>query len=218
MPYRWCMKTTYAIVAALAAGVLLVGCSSKGTTPGASGSPTPSSTATVSTTPAVDSTLPAVTPSPARSEDQVVIPPSASTARNTQAPAQGSRLVLTAIRTATHTGVDRVVLEFSGTGAPGWTVEYVDKAIGQGSGQQVAVKGTSILQVQATGTTYPQAGSAVAVPQRTPGDGKGLVAEVVNGGTFEGTTQAFIGLDTTKKPFAVQVLQSPTRLVVDIVH
>lgn len=145
------------------------------------------------------------------------MPPSATTTRKTQEPSVGSQVVLTTIRTASHPGVDRVVLEFSGSGTPGWDVEYVAKATSQGSGNDVAVVGSSILRITATGTTYPEPNAPFAA-KRFPGDGKGLVTEVINDSTFEGRTVVFVGLSSEKKPFDVQVMQSPTRLVVDIVR
>lgn len=146
-----------------------------------------------------------------------MVPPSATTTRKTQEPSVGSQVVLTTIRTASHTGVDRVVLEFSGSGAPGWDVEYVTKATSQGSGNDVAVQGSSILSITATGTTYPEPNAPFAA-KRVLGDGKGLVTEVINDSTFEGRTVVFVGLSSEKKPFDVHVMQSPTRLVVDIVR
>lgn len=216
------MRTTYALVAAAAASVLLVGCAGdRDGTPGATDSPTPSatvtSTVTTTSTATSDPSLPVVTPSPAPSEDQVVVPPNASTDRKTQEASVGSQAVLAAIRTASHTGVDRVVLEFSGAGIPGWDVEYVDQATSQGSGDQVTIEGDSVLRITASGTTYPESG-APSVPKRVPGDGDGIITEVVNDSTFEGTTVVFVGLDSGEKPFDVLALQSPTRIVVDIVR
>lgn len=217
------MRTTYALVAAAAASVLLVGCAGDQDGPGATDSPTPSTTvtstvtSTVTTSPTADSSAPVSTPPPAPGEDQVAVPPNASTARKTQEPSVGSQAVLTALRTASHTGVDRVVLEFSGDGTPGWDVEYVDEATSQGSGDRVAIEGDSILRITASGTTYPEAGAA-SVPKRVPGDGDGIVTEVVNDSTFEGTTVVFVGLDSGQKSFDVLALQSPTRIVVDIVR
>lgn len=211
------------MVAAIAASVLLVGCTGDGAEPEPSASPTgavtvtptPAPTTSAATSP--DSSVPASTPPPPTTEDQVVVPPNATTERKTQEPAVGSQVVLTTMRTASHTGVDRVVLEFSGTGVPGWNVEYVDEAVSQGSGEPVDVEGRSVLAVRATGTAYPEPG-APAVPQRIPGDGDGIVTEVVNDSTFEGMTVVFVGLDAEERPFDVMVMQSPTRLVVDIVR
>lgn len=217
------MRTTYALVAAVAASVLLVGCTGDRTTPEPTASPTSSPTVTSTVTATVDPTVspdvtaPASTPPPPPGEDQVVVPPNATTAAKTQEPSVGSQVVLSQIRTASHTGVDRVVLEFTGPGVPGWNVEYVDEALSQGSGDRVDVEGRSILAVRATGTTYPES-TAPAVPKRVPGDGDGIVTEVVNDSTFEGMSVVFVGLDADERPFDVMVLQSPTRLVVDIVR
>lgn len=196
-----------------ALGLLVTGCAGgRGPSTGGTSSPSASVTAEVPS----GSIL---TPSPAPAEDQVTVPKDASTARNVQSPAAGSQLVLTAVRTASHPGVDRVVFEFAGSGAPGWTVEYVDRAIAQGSGQPITVAGQSVLRVSMTGTTYPDPSPApTPVPQRVPGDGAGIVTEVVQNGTFEGDTVSFVGLSGGQRPFAVHTVQSPTRVVVDIVR
>ncbi|WP_237559163.1 AMIN domain-containing protein [Corynebacterium renale] len=44
-----------------------------------------------------------------------------------------------------------------------------------------------------------------------------VVTEVVEAGTFEARTQYVIGLKS-EAPYSVQVLQDPTRLVIDIVY
>lgn len=226
--YCWSMRTSYALVAAAAASVLLAGCAgARDILPGASDSPSPSATVTSTSTststvtatasPTADASGPVTTPSPAASEDQVVVPPNANTSRKAMEASVGSEAVLSAIRTASHTGVDRVVLEFTGTGSPGWDVAYVNEATSQGSGNPITIEGESILKVTATGTTYPQSG-APGVPAKVAGDGKGNVTEVVNDSTFEGTTVVYIGLKSGQKPFDVLALQSPTRLAVDIVQ
>lgn len=200
-----------AVVVGTTLALLVAGCAG-GRNPSPSGSTTASGAAT--------ETVPAVTPSPAPSEDRVPVPKNASTDRSVQSPAAGSQLVLTAVRTASHTGVDRVVFEFAGSGAPGWTVEYVDRAIAQGSGQSITVAGSSVLRVSMTGTAYPTEASPSPSPvaRRIPGDGAGIVTEVVQDGTFEGDTVSFIGLSGERRPFAVQTIQSPTRVIVDIVR
>lgn len=202
----------------VALGLLVTGCAGgRSASTGGTASASSPASATASATESPSGSV--STPAPPPGEDQVTVPSNASTQRDVQAPADGSQLVLTAVRTATHAGVDRVVFEFSGTGAPGWTVEYVDRAIAQGSGQAITVAGRSVLRVSMTGTTYPAAtppGSPV--PQRVPGDGAGIVTEVVQNGTFEGDTVSFVGLSDGQRPFAVHTIQSPTRVVVDIVR
>lgn len=208
-----------AVVVGTALSLLVAGCAGGGgPSPGGTASPTSSVTGATPSG-AADGTVPAVTPAPPPAEDQVPVPPDASTDRDVQSPVAGSRLVLTAVRTASHPGVDRVVFEYAGSGSPGWTVEYVDRAIGQGSGEPVTVAGRSILRVSMTGTTYPDpATTPPQIPQRVPGDGQGIVTEVVQNGTFEGDTVSFVGLSGERRPFAVHTLPSPTRVIVDIVR
>jgi hypothetical protein len=50
-------------------------------------------------------------------------------------------LVLIDVRVAEHEGFDRIVLEFTGTGVPGWAVNYVDEAVLDGSGVAVTLGG-----------------------------------------------------------------------------
>ena len=44
-----------------------------------------------------------------------------------------------------------------------------------------------------------------------------VVKEVADGGTFEGRSQYVVGIGGPKKPFAVGMLDNPTRLVVDVI-
>lgn len=212
-----------AVVVGTALSLLVAGCAG-------GGGPSPGGTATPTVTPTVsapgstppgpaDGTVPAVTPAPPPAEDQVPVPQNATTGRDVQSPVAGSRLVLTAVRTASHPGVDRVVFEYAGSGSPGWTVEYVEQAVGQASGEPITVAGRSILRVSMTGTTFPDpGGTPPQIAQRVPGDGQGIVTEVVQNGTFEGDTVSFVGLSGERRPFTVHTLPSPTRVIVDIVR
>ena len=67
-------------------------------------------------------------------------------------------LVLTGVRVAEHKSFDRIVLEFTGTGVPGWTANYVDRAVLDGSGEAVTLGGGAILDIYASGTTSPGPG------------------------------------------------------------
>lgn len=126
-------------------------------------------------------------------------------------------LVLTDVRVGSHEGYDRIVLEFAGTGVPGWSVKYVDEAVLDGSGRTVRLGGDSVLDIYASGTTYPAEGEAgYEGPQHfAPADG-GDVDDVYVGGTFEGYTQVLAGLDGVPTPFRVFTLTAPPRLVVDV--
>lgn len=126
-------------------------------------------------------------------------------------------LVLTDVRVGEHEGFSRLVMEFSGTGVPGWSVSYVDKARLEGSGETVALDGDSYLDIYASGTTYPesQADYYDGPQQFDPEDG-GDIEDVYVAGTFEGYTQVLAGLDGSESALRVYALTKPSRLVVDI--
>jgi hypothetical protein len=52
--------------------------------------------------------------------------------------------VLVGVRVTEHEGFDRIVLEFTGTGVPGWAATYVDRAVLDGSGEAVTLGGGAI--------------------------------------------------------------------------
>jgi hypothetical protein len=139
------------------------------------------------------------------------------TARQTADDAGEWDLVLTDVRVAGHEGFDRIVLEFAGTGTPGWGVEYADEAVLEGSGDVVTLGGDSVLTVVASGTTYPGAGGGhYGGPDRLVLGPGGAVTDVHVGGTFEGYTQVFAGVEGDPAPFRVFALDAPSRLVVDV--
>jgi hypothetical protein len=130
---------------------------------------------------------------------------------------QGSgawQLVFTDIRVGRHEGYDRVVLEFTGAGVPGWSGEYVDQARLEGSGDVVPLKGESTLSVFASHSTWPASGYYDGA-QRLEPEG-GVIAEVYVGGTFEGYTQVIVGVAGGARPFRILPLSDPPRLVIDI--
>ena len=126
-------------------------------------------------------------------------------------------LVLTDVRTGSHEGYGRLVMEFAGTGRPGWVVEYVDEAVQEGSGDVITLGGESILQVVASGTTYPAEGEeSFPTGPLSPGPGGQAVSDVHVVGTFEGYTQMFAALDGDPADVRVFRLGNPSRLVVDV--
>ena len=125
-------------------------------------------------------------------------------------------LVLTDVRVAEHERFDRIVLEFTGTGIPGWAANYVDEAVLDGSGEAVTLDGDAILDIYASGTTWPAAAYYRGPRQFEPENG-GDVSDVYVGGTFEGYTQVLAGIDGDPVPFRVFALTDPSRLVVDVV-
>ena len=127
-------------------------------------------------------------------------------------------LVLTDVRVGHHRVFDRVVLEFDGEGVPGWYVEYVDRAVVDGSGYRVRLPGESILQVGVSGTEWPGPDDLRYYdgPRRLPADRRGSITEVHVVGTFEGYTQVFAGLEGAPAAYDVHALDDPARLVVDV--
>jgi hypothetical protein len=126
-------------------------------------------------------------------------------------------VTVSGIRVGRQDGFDRVVFEVGGTGTPGWDVRYVDAASSQGSGKDVAVAGDAVLQVTLTGAGYPYATGVEEYAASGPltAAGTEAVTEVVYDATFEGTSVAFVGT-TARAPFRVYLLESPTRVVLEV--
>ncbi|MCZ9309309.1 AMIN-like domain-containing (lipo)protein [Corynebacterium uberis] len=142
----------------------------------------------------------------------------ADTERKTERPKAPNQLVVTKIRTGHHKGFDRVVFEFVGQGEPGWFVDYTDRPTQQASGHVINYTGTTALNVNIDGTAYPfEAGVEDTAPTHVDGIEDGNVTEVISAGMFEGRAQYIVGLGE-RVPYSVQVLQGPTRLVIDLVR
>ena len=129
-------------------------------------------------------------------------------------PGSGGDLLPVDVRAGVHEGYERVVFDLEGADTPGWRVEYVDAAITDGKGEEIAVDGDATLQVIITGFRYPEKDETPAMGSYEAEDAE-LVEEVFVSGIFEGQNQAFIGLDH-QAPFRVFVLPDPSRVVVDV--
>ncbi len=125
-------------------------------------------------------------------------------------------LVFKDVRVVEREGFDRIELEFTGAGAPGWGVDYVDEAVLEGSGKHVRLDGDAFLNISASGTTWPAPGYYDGPTQFEP-ENDGGVADVYVGGTFEGYTQVLVGIGGGRVPFRAFALTEPSRLVVDVV-
>ena len=124
-------------------------------------------------------------------------------------------LVFTDVGVDELEGFDRIVLELTGTGVPGWSVGYVDEGVLEGSGRVVTLGGDAVLDIYASGTTWPGSGY-YSGPRRVAPVHGGNVAEVYVAGTVEGYTQVLAGVEGERVPFRVFALADPARLVVDI--
>lgn len=128
-----------------------------------------------------------------------------------------AQLVVTEIRVGDYQGKDRVVFELDGQGIPGYSVDYVDAPVQQGSGFPVEVGGDSFLQVTLRDQALPTETGLTEVPVGTmSADEATRVAGVAFTGQFEGQSRSVIGLEGTDRAFSAFLLQNPTRLVVDI--
>lgn len=190
---------------------LLVGCGRE-TAPSQDSSTSPT---TLAPTDAVSAATPSLSPQPG---------PTGSTGAwlsgASSQPASGSPdLVITAVRTGVHEGYDRLVVDFTGTGTPGWDAQWVEEAYTQGKGDQITVEGDHLLLLRGTGVTMPvlpeQQQVAYQGPSLLPVGGAGLVAAYLDP-TFEAQFQLVLGART--RAYRVEALSSPTRLVVDVAH
>lgn len=123
-------------------------------------------------------------------------------------------LVLRGVRVGRHPGFDRIVVDFRGVGVPGWSVQYVERARLDGSGEEVALAGGAFLDIYASHTTWPAPGYYDG-PRLLRPDGP-VIDEVHVGGTFEGYTQVIAGIRGVARPFRVFTLARPARLVIDV--
>lgn len=155
--------------------------------------------------------------SPSASALSAAAAPSSPAAPSTFAPPEGApELTLEDVRVGSHETYDRVVFEFSGNGLPGYRIQYSDQALQQASGHELPVAGNAILEVLVEGTPMdrlPNNPSLVSVGPYQLATGN--IAGITNGGTFENQSQFFIGLDR-QRSFEVTVMDSPTRLVIDV--
>ena len=138
------------------------------------------------------------------------------TSVDTSDPVDAEGLTVTDVRIGAHDGFDRVVLDVGGQGTPGWTVEYVDSATAEGTGDPIDLAGPAYLRVTLTGVSYPYESG---LEERTRGAVSAPGTSAVTGawydGTFEGQALAYIGT-SAEQPFRVYALSDPTRVVVEV--
>ncbi|WP_291313147.1 AMIN-like domain-containing (lipo)protein [Corynebacterium sp. UBA2622] len=133
----------------------------------------------------------------------------------TKRPEAPAELAVAGVRVGSHQRFDRVVIDLEGSGTPGWYVNYVATPMQETVGNPLRVRGSAFLNINIDGTVHPFGAGVDSAPVDTSG-GSGNIVDVVNAGIYEGRSQVVIGLRSVK-PYSVQVLDNPTRLVVDIV-
>ena len=211
---------THAVVATSVVALALAGCTSDPEPtpmPTVSFEPTTSATTTASASPTTSSP----SSSPSASATATASVPAGFTLDEASSPTfpdlGGNIGGIGVVRVGQHTGFDRVVWQFPGSGRPTYRVHYVEEPTADGSGDAVDVAGDAFLEVMITtvgipsdSTPRPRNASAASIAGT-------VVAQAlpVYGG-FEGYGQAFVGVRDRERPFKVSVLRNPTRLVVDI--
>ena len=129
-------------------------------------------------------------------------------------------LILRAVRTSLRTeeGTERVVFEFDGAGMPGYSIAYEPALHECGTGDAVPVAGNALLRVRLQPVNaHAQQGEQVSstIAERNRKVEQAYMKQVVQSCDFEAVVEWGIGL-REKKRYRVLHLDSPTRLVVDI--
>lgn len=225
---------TTAVAIAACAALLLAGCTSaqpgpgsdeSGPAPAASGPDASQEPSESAGDGASEPAEPEAEPEPATSATETDSGPAfAANTKPDTAESSGAGntfLTVTDVRVAAHDGYDRVVFDLDGTGSgrPGWRVEYVDQAVDDGSGDTVRVAGDAILRVSISGTATPMDSGVdeFSGDRIEPADTE-AIDEIVYRYWFEGYTTAFLGVDEGERPFRVFLLEDPMRVVVDVQH
>ncbi|MEY8566047.1 hypothetical protein AALF15_05680 [Corynebacteriaceae bacterium 7-707] len=134
-------------------------------------------------------------------------------------PEDETRLNVAEVRTGSHEDFDRIVVELDGTGAPGWRVSTEDSPTSDGSGLPISYDGETALVIDVRGVVTPtDSTGSTSSTGRTPVHEKanGVVRSVDVQGVVEGVQRIVIGLKNSDPSYKVTLLDSPTRIVVDI--
>jgi hypothetical protein len=115
----------------------------------------------------------------------------------------GGALGVTEVHSRADTGADHVTFELNGAdGTAGWHARYVDRAIEHGSGREIDVHGSAIIEVVLTGMGLPfELDEDLWDDDRIVVGGGGIV-EIVNRHVYEGRHQFFVGT-TGLHPFVI---------------
>ena len=212
-------RTLAVVVATSVVALALAGCTSD---PEPTPMPTVSfDSTTAPATPTASASPSASSPSPSVSATATASVPAGFTLDEASSPTfpdlGGNIGGVGVVRVGHHTGFDRVVWQFPGSGRPTYRVHYVDEPTADGSGDAVDVAGDAYLEVMITTVGIPADG----VPRPRKASAASIAGTVVAEalpvyGGFEGYGQAFVGVRDRERPFKVTVLRNPTRLVVDI--
>lgn len=119
------------------------------------------------------------------------------------------------VRAGSHEGVDRVVVELSGTGTPNVLAGYTPDPRQQASGLPLVPAGNAYFELIIQGVPWSMGLSEADLAKADPaGVAAGGIQELADGGIFEADAQYIVGLDA-QRPYNLYLLENPTRVVVD---
>ncbi|WP_141741336.1 MULTISPECIES: hypothetical protein [unclassified Corynebacterium] len=215
-----------AVYAALAVAALTVaGCGAETGDTGSSSEPEAAST----TTSAASSTAPASTSAAAEDTTEAdtkdvsaaAAPAGGQSAtpfalEDTHLQNPGNReLQIEDVRAGSHEGVDRVVVELSGTGTPNVLAGYTTDPHQQASGLPLVPAGNAYFELIIQGVPWSMGLSDADLAKADPaGVAAGGIQEIADGGIFEADAQYIVGLNA-QRPYNLYLLENPTRVVVD---
>ena len=215
-----------AVFAALTAAALTVaGCGAETGDTGSSAEPETASTATsaasstalASTSAATDNTTEADTKdvsaaaAPAGAQSATAFTLEDTHLQNPGHP----ELQIEDVRAGSHEGVDRVVVELSGTGTPNVLAGYTADPRQQASGLPLVPGGNAYFELIIQGVPWSMGLSDADLAKADPaGVAAGGIQEIADGGIFEADAQYIVGLNA-QRPYNLYLLENPTRVVVD---
>lgn len=119
------------------------------------------------------------------------------------------------VRAGSHEGVDRVVVELSGTGTPNVLAGYTPDPRQQASGLPLVPAGNAYFELIIQGVPWSMGLSEADLAKADPaGVAAGGIQEIADGGIFEADAQYIVGLNA-QRPYNLYLLENPTRVVVD---
>lgn len=122
------------------------------------------------------------------------------------------------MRVAKQKAFDRVVFEFAGE-VPNYNVHFEKPPITNYGGEDLKMSGKAFVVVQFHMVSYPENADTSKIVFDIPKNKLRvpIVTEIKNSEWFEGYLSFAIGL-RMRKPFRVQQLSNPARLVIDFKH
>jgi hypothetical protein len=120
------------------------------------------------------------------------------------------------VRAAAHEGFDRIVFEFDAP-EPGFRVEYVEEALGCGTGEPEELEGAAFLQVKIQPADAHDDAGAPTFPQQELTPGLSSIVAARQTCDFEADVTWVVGL-AEEVDFTAVSLLDPFRVVVDVGH